>query len=93
MHHKSIHDKDNWLQCDLCTYRCATSGNLKTHMDGKHNETPSYPCPECDSVFKTSSARSIHKVRIIITIITTLIITMVCARNTYGTNTYRLFVP
>ena len=71
MHHKNIHDKDNWLQCDLCTYRCATSGNLKTHVDGKHNETPSYPCPDCNSIFKTSSARSIHKVRIIITIIIT----------------------
>ena len=71
MHHKNIHDKDNWLQCDLCTYRCATSGNLKTHMDGKHNETPSYPCPDCDSIFKTSSARSIHKVRIITTLIIT----------------------
>ena len=71
MHHKNIHDKDNWLQCDLCTYRCATSGNLKTHIDGKHNDTPSYPCPDCHSIFKTSSARSIHKVRIITTLIIT----------------------
>ena len=61
--HDKIHNEQSWLQCDLCAYRCATSGNMKTHMDGKHREVSlkSYPCPDCDSVFKTSPARSIHK--------------------------------
>ena len=28
----------HWQHCDLCTFCCVTNGNLKTHMDGEHQE-------------------------------------------------------
>jgi len=60
--HAKLHEKDTWLQCEYCAYRCSQRGNMKYHMDGRHNDITKskYPCPSCDKEFKNRISLNQH---------------------------------
>ena len=47
--HSRIHDEANWFQCEFCSYRTPSNGNLKTHTESQHMGIR-HPCSECDYI-------------------------------------------
>ena len=48
------------FQCDQCEYAATTSGNLRKHMEAKH-EGIRYPCDQCEHAASTASHLRRHK--------------------------------
>lgn len=34
--------------CDQCGYKCATKGNIKSHVEAVHAKERAFQCKQCD---------------------------------------------
>lgn len=60
-HMRSAHAKEEDLKiCHICFYKASSNGNLKKHIEAKHEKVKNFECPQCDHKFHAKATMVRH---------------------------------